>query len=86
MSFFGIHFIRGAGSILGETQAGHISAVGFDLYVELVSDAVTKLKGESLPERPPEVRIDVPVDAHLPADYVDSANERLEAYRRLGGS
>jgi transcription-repair coupling factor (superfamily II helicase) len=78
--------IRGAGSILGETQAGHISAVGFDLYVELVSDAVTKLKGETLPERPPEIRIDVPVDAHLPDDYVDSANERLEAYRRLAAA
>jgi transcription-repair coupling factor (superfamily II helicase) len=78
--------IRGAGSILGETQAGHISAVGFDLYVELVSDAVTKLKGESLPERPPEIRIDLPVDAHLPAKYVDSANERLEAYRRMAAA
>jgi transcription-repair coupling factor (superfamily II helicase) len=78
--------IRGAGSILGETQAGHISAVGFDLYVELISDAVTKLKGESLPERPPEIRIDLPVDAHLPDDYVDSASERLEAYRRLAAA
>ena len=78
--------IRGAGSILGETQAGHISAVGFDLYVELVSDAVTELKGEPLPERPPEIRIDLPVDAHLPVDYVDSANERLEAYRRLAAA
>jgi transcription-repair coupling factor (superfamily II helicase) len=78
--------IRGAGSILGETQAGHISAVGFDLYVELVSDAVTKLKGEALPERPPEIRIDIPVNAHLPDDYVDSANERLEAYRRMAAA
>ena len=78
--------IRGAGSILGETQAGHISAVGFDLYVELVSDAVTKLKGEPLPERPPEIRIDLPVDAHLPGYYVDSANERLEAYRRMAAA
>ncbi len=78
--------IRGAGSILGETQAGHISAVGFDLYVELVSDAVTKLKGEPLPERPPEIRIDLPVDAHLPDYYVDSANERLEAYRRMAAA
>lgn len=78
--------IRGAGSILGETQAGHISAVGFDLYVELVSDAVTELKGETAEVRPPEIRIDLPVDAHLPDDYVDSANERLEAYRRLAAS
>lgn len=78
--------IRGAGSILGETQAGHIAAVGFDLYVELVSDAVSELRGEPLPERPPEVRIDLPVDAHLPEHYVDSANERLEAYRRMAAA
>lgn len=78
--------IRGAGSILGETQAGHIAAVGFDLYVELVSNAVTKLKGESPPERPPEIRIDLPVDAHLPEDYVGSSGERLEAYRRLAAA
>jgi len=78
--------IRGAGSILGETQAGHIAAVGFDLYVELVADAVNELKGEPQPERPPEVRIDLPVDAHLPQHYVESANERLEAYRRLAAA
>lgn len=78
--------IRGAGSILGETQAGHISAVGFDLYVELVSDAVTELKGETAEQHPPEIRIDIPVDAHLSAAYVDSANERLEAYRRLAAA
>ncbi len=78
--------IRGAGSILGETQAGHISAVGFDLYVELVSDAVTELKGETAEQRPPEIRIDIPVDAHLSAAYVDTANERLEAYRRLAAA
>ncbi|MDJ0923926.1 MAG: transcription-repair coupling factor [Acidimicrobiia bacterium] len=78
--------IRGAGSILGETQAGHISAVGFELYVELVSDAVTELRGEAAQEHPPEVRIDVPVDAHLPNTYVESANERLEAYRRLAAA
>jgi transcription-repair coupling factor (superfamily II helicase) len=47
---------------------------------------VTKLKGESLPERPPEIRIDLPVDAHLADDYVDSASERLEAYRRLAAA
>ena len=76
--------IRGAGSMLSEVQAGHIAAVGFDLYVELVADAVGELRGDS-PEKeePPDVRIDVPVDAHLPADYVPTPAERLEAYRRL---
>jgi transcription-repair coupling factor (superfamily II helicase) len=76
--------IRGAGSILSEVQAGHIAAVGFDLYVELVADAVGELRGETVEhEEPPEVRIDVPVDAHLPDDYVPTPAQRLEAYRRL---
>jgi transcription-repair coupling factor (superfamily II helicase) len=79
--------IRGAGSILGETQAGHIAAVGFDLYVELVADAVGELKGEPVEvEEPPQVRIDLPVDAHLPDDYIPGPDERLEAYRRLAAA
>ena len=79
--------IRGAGSILSETQAGHIAAVGFDLYVELMADAVSELKGEPIEtEDVPDVRIDVPVDAHLPDDYVPGADQRLEAYRRLAAA
>ncbi len=79
--------IRGAGSILSETQAGHIAAVGFDLYVELIAEAVSELKGEPAErEEPPEVRIDVPVDAHLPDGYVPGADQRLEAYRRLAAA
>ncbi len=79
--------IRGAGSILSETQAGHIAAVGFDLYVELMAEAVSELKGEPMDrEEPPEVRIDVPVDAHLPEEYVPGADQRLEAYRRLAAT
>ncbi len=80
--------IRGAGSILGETQAGHIAAVGFDLYVELVADAVSELRGETAgaAEEPPEVRIDLPVDAHLPDGYVPSGDQRLEAYRKLAAA
>jgi transcription-repair coupling factor (superfamily II helicase) len=79
--------IRGAGSILSETQAGHIAAVGFDLYVELMAEAVKKLKGEVVVEEAPsEVRIDLPVDAHLPEEYVPGADQRLEAYRRLAAA
>ncbi len=79
--------IRGAGSILSETQAGHIAAVGFDLYVELMADAVSELKGEPIEtEELPEVRIDLPVDAHLPEEYVPGADQRLEAYRRLAAA
>jgi transcription-repair coupling factor (superfamily II helicase) len=80
--------IRGAGSMLSETQSGHIAAVGFDLYVELVADAVEQLKGgeSSREEEPAEVRIDLPLDAHLPTDYVDAEASRLEAYRRLAAA
>jgi transcription-repair coupling factor (superfamily II helicase) len=76
--------IRGAGSVLGEVQSGHVSAVGFDLYAELVAEAVNKLEGRTLiEEAPPEIRIELPIDAHLPDDYVEEQQLRLEAYRRL---
>jgi len=76
--------IRGAGSILGEIQSGHVAAVGFDLYTELVAEAVDELEGRPpADEGPSEVRIDLPVDAHLPESYIEDLNLRLEAYRRL---
>ncbi|MGA7098110.1 MAG: transcription-repair coupling factor, partial [Acidimicrobiia bacterium] len=76
--------IRGAGSILGEVQSGHIAAVGFDLYAELVAEAVSELEGRQPPTtESKEVRIDLPVDAHLPETYVSEQELRLEAYRRL---
>ncbi|MFM9132480.1 MAG: transcription-repair coupling factor, partial [Actinomycetota bacterium] len=74
--------IRGAGNLLGEAQSGHIAAVGYDLYCQMVTEAVAEMKGERT-EEPREIRIDVPVDAHLPADYVPGEELRLEAYRRL---
>ncbi|MGQ0849288.1 MAG: transcription-repair coupling factor [Actinomycetota bacterium] len=76
--------IRGAGSILGEVQSGHIAAVGFDLYADLVAEAVAQLEGTDVPSvEIKEVRIEVPIDAHLPDDYVPEQGLRLEAYRRL---
>jgi len=74
--------IRGAGNLLGESQSGHIASVGYDLYVQMVTEAVAELKGEPVAE-PGEVRIDLPVDAHLPEAYVEKEELRLEAYRRL---
>jgi transcription-repair coupling factor (superfamily II helicase) len=74
--------IRGAGNLLGRDQSGHIAAVGYDLYVQMVAEAVAEMKGETV--RPAvEVKIDVPSDAHLPGDYVGREDLRLEAYRRL---
>jgi len=76
--------IRGAGSILGEVQSGQIAAVGFDLYAELVAEAVSELEGrEPVTTHQREIRIDLPVDAHLPESYVSDQELRLEAYRRL---
>jgi transcription-repair coupling factor (superfamily II helicase) len=77
--------IRGAGNLLGGEQSGHIAAVGFDLYVRLVGEAVADFKGEPATEQP-EVRIDLPVDAHLPHDYVPGERLRLEAYRRIAAA
>jgi transcription-repair coupling factor (superfamily II helicase) len=74
--------IRGAGNLLGGEQSGHIAEVGFDLYVRLVGEAVAEYRGDASDEVA-EVRIDLPVDAHLPHDYVPSERLRLEVYKRL---
>jgi transcription-repair coupling factor (superfamily II helicase) len=74
--------IRGAGNLLGGQQSGHIADVGFDLYIQLVGEAVAEYRGQDV-EPEPEVRIELPVDAHLPADYVESERLRLEMYKRL---
>ena len=74
--------IRGAGNLLGTGQSGHIAAVGYDLYCQMVNEAVAELKGEPLRE-PAEIKLDLPIDANLPTDYVTREDLRLEAYRRL---
>ncbi len=74
--------IRGAGNLLGTGQSGHIAAVGYDLYCQMVTDAVAQLSGRA-PEPPMEIKIDVPGAANLPDDYVAGQAQRLEAYRKL---
>jgi transcription-repair coupling factor (superfamily II helicase) len=79
--------IRGAGSILGNVQSGHLSAVGFDLYIEMVADAVAELEtGQPAKAKPTQVRIDLAIVAHLPEAYVPDQSARLEAYRRLAAA
>ena len=84
--------IRGAGNVLGAEQSGHVAGVGFDLYVRLVGEAVEAYRaaadGQTVlsPEEPKDVRIDLPVDAHLPPDYIPSDRLRLEGYRRLAAA
>jgi len=74
--------IRGAGNLLGHDQSGPVAAVGYDLYVQLVAEAVADAKGLSAPEVVP-INLDVPGEAHLPKEYVEADDARLEAYRRL---
>jgi transcription-repair coupling factor (superfamily II helicase) len=74
--------IRGAGNLLGGEQSGHIAAVGFDLYVKMIGEAVREMRGEGPAERA-EVRVELPVDAHIPHDYVTGERLRLEAYTRI---
>ena len=74
--------IRGAGNLLGGEQSGHIADVGFDLYVRLVGEAVAEFRGDQ-GEEVAEVKIELPIDAHLPHDYVPSERLRLEMYKRL---
>ncbi|MDU2984523.1 MAG: TRCF domain-containing protein, partial [Actinomyces sp.] len=76
--------IRGAGNLLGGAQSGHIEGVGFDLYVRMVADAVATFKGER-PAEQVDVRVDLAVDAHIPAEYVTSERLRLEVYARIAG-
>ncbi len=79
--------IRGAGSMLGEVQSGHISAVGFDLYTQLVAEAVGELEGTPVDKAgEAEIRIDLPVNAHLPDGYIEDQLARIEAYRRLAAA
>jgi transcription-repair coupling factor (superfamily II helicase) len=74
--------IRGAGNLLGGEQSGHIEGVGFDLYVRLVGEAVAEFRGEA-PHEAVEMKVELPVDAHLPHDYVPGERLRLEAYRKI---
>jgi transcription-repair coupling factor (superfamily II helicase) len=74
--------IRGAGNLLGGEQHGHIATVGFDLYVQLLAEAVEEAKGNPVMPKM-EVKIDLPVDAHLPESWIEKEGLRLEAYRRI---
>jgi transcription-repair coupling factor (superfamily II helicase) len=75
--------IRGAGNLLGGEQSGHIEGVGFDLYVRLVGEAVADFKGDDSAAQFQEIKIELPVDAHLPHEYIPGERLRLEAYKKL---
>jgi transcription-repair coupling factor (superfamily II helicase) len=74
--------IRGAGNLLGGEQSGHIAGVGFDLYLRMIGEAVSTFRGD-VAEGQTELRLELPVDAHIPEHYVESERLRLEAYQKL---
>jgi transcription-repair coupling factor (superfamily II helicase) len=77
--------IRGAGNLLGQAQSGHLSDVGYELYLQLLEEAIREFKGETPEELAPEPEIRLPVAAYLPEDYVPDIQQRLALYRRLSG-
>ena len=77
--------LRGAGNLLGGEQSGHIEGVGFDLYLRMVGEAVADYRGEA-DLHPEEVKIELPINAHLPQEFVPSEPLRLEAYRKLAAA
>src|SRR3954447_10466808 len=77
--------IRGAGNLLGDEQSGHVAALGFELYMQMLDEAVAELGGEDYEEREP-VRLDVTVDAYVPADYVPYEQAKIDVHRRIAGA
>lgn len=74
--------IRGAGSLLGAEQHGHIADVGYEYYLKIVQSAVREARGEAEPVQT-DVTLDIPLDAHIPRDFIPSEVQRLSAYRRI---
>ena len=81
--------LRGAGDLLGDEQSGHVAAIGFELYVSLLDEAVEQLRaqrGEATARPRPPVRLDLDVDAYLPADYIPFEAAKIDVHRRIAGA
>ncbi|MBW3659727.1 MAG: transcription-repair coupling factor, partial [Actinobacteria bacterium] len=74
--------LRGAGNVVGAEQSGHVAAVGFEMYSQLLKEEVAQLTGNAVPPDI-EIRLELPVDAHLPKDYVEDEKQRLELYKKI---
>ena len=75
--------IRGAGSILSGKQHGHMEAVGYEMYLRLLNEAIAEQKGEALPSSPEDCLVDVAIDAYIPEKYIKSLSQRIDAYRKI---
>jgi transcription-repair coupling factor (superfamily II helicase) len=80
--------LRGAGNLLGDEQSGHVAALGFELYMQMLDDAVAELGGDGAgpAEEWEPVRLDVNVDAYVPADYVPYEQAKIDVHRRIAGA
>ncbi len=75
--------IRGAGNVLGGEQHGHMETVGYDMYIRLLNEAVSMIKGETPPPSTENTLVDMQVQAHIPESYIESMNIRLDIYRKI---
>lgn len=75
--------LRGAGNLLGGEQSGHIEAVGFDLYTQMLEQAVREMKGEAEPQ--PQAQLNLGLNIRIPAEYISEENQRLRMYKRIAG-
>lgn len=74
--------LRGAGNVLGESQHGHVAAIGYDLYAKLLEEAVREAKGEKYTERK-DVIIELPIDGYIPSTYIGEQDEKIEMYKKI---
>ncbi|MDR0903939.1 MAG: transcription-repair coupling factor [Ruminococcus sp.] len=75
--------IRGAGSLLGARQHGHMESVGYDMYLQILSEVMSEERGEPLPQKPEDCLIDLQIEAHIPETYIPSLADRLDIYRKI---
>ena len=75
--------LRGAGNVLGSSQHGHMESVGYEMYVKLLEQAICEEKGEKPSEPEKDCVVDLPIDAHIPDEYIESVPQRLQIYRRI---
>lgn len=75
--------IRGAGSVLSGRQSGHLEAVGYDMYLRLLNEAIAESKGEALPTSSEDCLVDVSIDAYIPDSYIESLAQRIDCYRKI---
>ena len=79
--------LRGAGNLLGDEQSGHVAALGFELYMQMLDEAVREMDPDEDGAEPPEpVRLDINVDAYVPADYIPYEQAKVDVHRRIAGA